>query len=113
MKKQFITLFLLFISFLGYGQFSSNDEAIYLDSLGNLGNKENFKHIRIVKDFTLQKKLYEVSFFYRSGKIERKGTTSNKYYMNYEGPCIYFYENGNRKKIENYSENKILGKQFE
>ena len=113
MKKQIAILFLFFISFLGHSQFGPNDEAVYLDSLGNLGNEENFKHIRIVKDFNLQKELYEVSFYYRSGKIERRGTTSNKSFMNYEGPCIYFYENGNRKKIENYSENKILGKQFE
>jgi antitoxin component YwqK of YwqJK toxin-antitoxin module len=113
MKKQIAILFLFFISFLGHSQFGPNDEAVYLDSLENLGTEENFKHIRIVKDFTLQKELYEVSFFYRSGKIEMRGTTKNKSWMTYEGPCVYFYENGNRKKIINYFNSQILGKQFE
>jgi hypothetical protein len=113
MKKQIAILFLFFISFLGHSQFGPNDDAVYLDSLENLGTEENFKHIRIVKDFTLQKELYEVSFFYRSGKIEMRGTTKNKSWMTYEGPCVYFYENGNRKKIINYSNSQILGKQFE
>lgn len=113
MKKQISTLFLLLISFLGHSQFGPNDDAVYLDSLGNLGNEDNYKFIRVIKDFSEKNELYEVSFFYRSGKLERRGTTSNKYFMTFEGPCIYFYENGNRKKIENYSENRILGKQFE
>ena len=113
MRKQIITLFLLFISFLGYSQISPNDDAVYLDSLGNLGNEENFKHIRIVKDFTEEKEFYDVAFYYRSGKIERRGITTNKFLMNYEGSCVYFFENGKKKKTENYSGNQILGKQFE
>lgn len=113
MKNQITTLFLLFFSSLGYSQIGPNDDAVYLDSLGNIGNEENFKQIRIVKDYALEKEFYEVSFYYKSGKIERRGTTSNKYLMNYEGPSIYYYENGNRKKIENYLKSKILGKQFE
>ena len=113
MKKQFITLFLLFISFLGYSQISPNDDAVYLDSLGHIGNEENFKYIRVVKDFNTEKEFYDVAFYYRSGKIERRGITSNKFLMNYEGSCIYFYENGKRKRTENYSGNQILGKQFE
>lgn len=113
MRNQFITFSLLFITSLGYSQIGPNDDAVYLDSLGKIGNEKNFKFIRVVKDFTEKKDLYEVSFYYRSGKIERRGTTTNKSYMNYEGSCVYFYENGVRKKIENYSENQLLGKQFE
>ena len=113
MKNQITALFLLFISFLGYGQFGPNDDAVYLDSLNHIGNEKNFKFIRVIKDFTEKKDLYEVAFYYKSGKIERKGTTSNKFFMNYEGPCIHYYENGKRKKIVNYYRNQVLGKQYE
>jgi len=113
MKNQITTLFLLFISFLGHSQFSPNDDAVYLDSLNNIGNEENYKFIRVIKNFTEKKDLYEVAFYYKSGKIERRGTTSNKFLMNYEGPCVHYFENGNRKKIVHYSDNQISGKQFE
>lgn len=113
MKKSFLNLLLFFSSLIGHSQIGPNDDAVYLDSLENIGTEDNFKFIRVVKDFTQEKELYEVSFFYRSGKIERKGTTSNKFFMTYEGPCVYYFENGNRKKIVNYVKNQILGKQFE
>jgi antitoxin component YwqK of YwqJK toxin-antitoxin module len=113
MKKQIITLFLLFISFFGHCQFGPNDDAVYLDSLNNIGNEENFKYIRVIKDFTQKKDLYDVSFYNRSGKLERRGNVTNKFLMTNEGLWIYFYENGNRKRIVNYSNKKINGKQFE
>lgn len=113
MKKLFFSLLVFFFSFLGYSQIGPNDDAVYLDSLDNIGNENNFKRIRVVKDFNLQKDLYDVIFFYRSGKIEMRGTTKNKFLMAYEGTCIYYYENGNRKKIENYYDKELRGKQFE
>jgi antitoxin component YwqK of YwqJK toxin-antitoxin module len=113
MKKSFINLLLFFSSLIGHSQIGPNDDAVYLDSLENIGTEDNFKFIRVVKDFTQEKEVYEVSFFFRSGKIERKGTTSNKFFMTYEGPCVYYFENGNRKKIVNYVKNQMIGKQFE
>lgn len=113
MKKQFYTVFLLLIPFFGHCQFGPNDDAVYLDSLNNIGNEENFKYIRVIKDFTQKKDLYDVSFYNRSGKLERRGSVTNKFLMTNEGLWIYFYENGNRKRIVNYSNKKINGKQFE
>jgi hypothetical protein len=78
MKKQFITFFILFISFLGHSQLSSNDQVIYLDSLKRLGNVENYKYIRVTKEYMLNKRLYDVAIYYKSGKQEMRGTTSNK-----------------------------------
>jgi hypothetical protein len=113
MKKQFYTVFLFLISFFGYCQLGPNDKAVYLDSLKNIGTADNYKFIRIIKDFNLKKDLYDVSDYFQSGKIERRGSSSNPFFMAYEGPCISYYENGNRKKIENYSEKQLAGKQFE
>lgn len=113
MKKQLITFFILFISFLGHSQLSSNDQVIYLDSLKRLGNVENYKYIRVTKEYMLNKRLYDVAIYYKSGKQEMRGTTSNKNSFILEGSCIYYYENGYKKKIANYTKNQLNGKQFE
>ena len=113
MKSKISILILFFSSLIGYSQIGPNDDAVFIDSLDNIGTEENYKFIRVVKDFTEEKELYDVAFYYKSGKIERRAITSNKYLMSYEGSCLYFYENGKKKKTENYSGNQILGKQFE
>ncbi len=113
MKKQITTLFLILFSLLGYSQFSSNDQVIYLDSLKRIGNAENYKYLRIIKDYSLDKDLYDVAVYYKSGKLEMKGTTSNKDNIKLEGSCVYYFENENRKKVANYTNNKPIGKQFE
>ena len=113
MKSQIITVLVFFSSLFGFSQIGPNDDAVFLDSLNNIGTEENYKFIRVVKDYTEEKELYDVSFYSRSGKIDRRTTTTNKYFMAFEGPCVYYYENGNRKKMETYSDKKINGKQYE
>ncbi len=113
MKNQFITIFLLFISYLGHSQINSNDQVVYLDSLKRIGNSENYNYLRIVKDYNLKKKLYDVAIYYKSGKLNMRATTTDKDNLKLEGSCVYFFENGNRKKIANYLKNKPSGKQFE
>ncbi len=113
MKKQISTLFLLLISFLGHSQMNSNDQVVYLDSLKRIGTIENYKYLRIVKEYKLDKKLYDVAIYYKSGKLNMRGSTTDKDNLKLEGSCVYFFENGNRKKIANYIKNKPFGKEFE
>ena len=81
MKHQII-LFLIFItSWIGHSQIGPNDEAVYIDSLNNLGNEKNYKFIRVVKEYAEDQDLYDVYFFSRSGKLSQRATTSNKYFM--------------------------------
>lgn len=113
MKNQITTLFLLFIPFLGHSQINSNDQVVYLDSLKRIGTIENYKYLRIVKEYKLDKKLYDVAIYYKSGKLNMRGSTTDKDNLKLEGSCVYFFENGNRKKIANYIKNKPSGKEFE
>lgn len=113
MKNQFLFFLFLCNSFLGYTQIDSNDQVIYLDSLKRIGNVENYKYLRIIKDYNLSKNLYDVAVYYKSGKLEMRGTTSDKDNLKLEGSCVYYFENENRKKIANYTNNKLFGKQFE
>jgi antitoxin component YwqK of YwqJK toxin-antitoxin module len=113
MKSQIITILVFFSSLFGFSQIGPNDDAVFLDSLNNIGTEENYKFIRVIKDFAEEKELYDVAFYSRSGKIERRAQTTNKFFMAFEGPCVYYYENGKRKKMETYSDKKINGKQYE
>ncbi len=113
MKFQITIILIFFSSLFGFSQIGPNDDAVFLDSLNNIGTEENYKFIRVIKDFAEEKELYDVAFYSRSGKIERRAQTTNKFFMAFEGPCVYYYENGNRKKMETYSDKKINGKQYE
>jgi len=110
MKKPYITIFLLFFIF-SYAQ-KSNDFAIYVDSLHNKCKESNYKYIRVVKDYYLEKDNYDFAEYYKSGKIAIKGTTKDKNYLRLIGTTIYYYENGNRKQVTTKSNSQPNEKQF-
>lgn len=112
MKKLFsVILFFIFCS--GFSQINSNDQVVYLDSLKRIGTLDNYQYLRVVKEYHLKKDRYDVAVYYKSGKIQMRATTTNKDILKLEGSAIYFFENGNRKKIVNYINNKPIGKEFE
>jgi antitoxin component YwqK of YwqJK toxin-antitoxin module len=114
MKSVFFCLLFLFIPKLCISQLSANDDAVYLDSLSNMGTAENYKYIRIIKDYKIpNKETYQVKDFYKSGKLARAGTTSTRIGITKTGTFFYFYENGKRKSILNYEKDKPVGSYFE
>jgi hypothetical protein len=89
---------------------STEDDAVYLDSLYRMGNEKNYKYIRVVKDYkNLNLKAYEIIDYFKSGKIAMSGTTTNGVKIIKTGTFIYYYENGNKKEIINYKLDKING----
>jgi antitoxin component YwqK of YwqJK toxin-antitoxin module len=93
---------------------TANDDAVYLDSLFNMGTEKNYKYIRVVKDYkNANQKSYEVKDFYKSGKIAMSGTTSKRDKIIKTGTFVYYYENGNIKQESYYVDNKLSGKQID
>ncbi len=115
MKTILLCLLFLLIPNLCISQvITEKDDAVYLDSLYNMGNEKNYKYIRVTKDYkTPNKESYEVKDFYKSGKIAMSGASSTGIGMNKTGMFVYFYENGNRKSIANYKKNRLYGDYFE
>ncbi len=113
--KSFLFAFLfLFVPKLAISQLTANDDAVYLDSLFNIGNEENYKYIQIIKDFKVpNKETYQMGVYFKSGKIQMKGATSTNNGNNKTGPFFYFYENGKRKSIINYENNIPVGTYYE
>lgn len=108
----FAALFLL-VPKLCVSQLSANDKATYLDSLHNIGTAENYKYIRIIKDYNIpNKEPYQIRDYYKSGGIAMKGATAKRMEISKTGAFLYFYENGKRKSIINYENDKPYGGYF-
>ena len=92
---------------------TNNDKTIYLDSLWEETANSDFKYIRIIKDYYLDREIYNILDYYKSGIIKRTGISETKDRLIKTGEFISYYENGNRKSIVNYRKNKDFGNCFE
>jgi antitoxin component YwqK of YwqJK toxin-antitoxin module len=115
MKSILFSILFLLVPKLCVSQvITANDDAVYLDSLGNMGTAENYRYIRIVIDYQIpNKEPYLVKDFYKSGKIAMSGATATRIGITKTGPFVYYYENGKRKSIVNYKLNKPYGSYYE
>lgn len=110
MKSVFFSLLFLLVPKLCISQFSENDKKIYLDSTWNETSQENHKYYRIIKDFYLEKDLYVIYDYYKTGVLQMQGTSKTKDDASKEGEFIFYYENGNKKAVTNYIKSRPNGK---
>lgn len=110
MKSILFAILFLFVPKLCISQLSENDDAVYLDSLFNMGTAENYRYIRIIKDYkTPNKEPYQIKDYYKSGKIAMAGATATRIGITKTGQFLYFYENGKRKSIINFEKDQPIG----
>lgn len=110
-KKLFINLFLLVLTNTIYSQ-DNNKKLFYTDAFFVTSNENNFEYIKEIEGYETNKETYPVKIYYKSGKIFLTGNTLDKDRLLLHGKCLYFYENGKKKKIANYENNKLIDKQF-
>ena len=106
-----IALFLLLLT-TSFGQ-ESKDAAFYIDSTGNISEEVNYKFIRTVKEYYVEKNEYQFSDYYKSGQVALSGTTKDRDRLRLDGAAVSYYENGNKKQISNYTDSHLEGKQFQ
>lgn len=115
--KKLSCLILLLLSALNYAQteitLGENDKLIYLDSTWIETSKENHEYYRIVKDYYSDKDLYKIYDFYKSGVLQKEGTSITKEETSEEGEFIFYYENGRKKSVTNYIKSRPNGKCYE
>jgi antitoxin component YwqK of YwqJK toxin-antitoxin module len=110
-KKLFINFFLLVLSNIIYSQ-DNNKKLFYTDAFFVTSNENNFEYIKEIEDYETNKKNYTVKIYYKSGKIYLTGNTLDKDKVLLHGKCLYYYENGKKKRIANYENNKLIDKQY-
>lgn len=94
-------LFILLFTLCGWAQ-EINDRIVFLDSLEQLANDEQYDFIRVFKNYYSKQPSCEVYDYYKSGKRKMVGKLIDKYNRIKDGTFVYYYENGNRKSIMNY-----------
>jgi len=111
MKKTLHFLFILFPIWL-FSQ-KSTDKIVYFDSIWKETTKENHKFYRIIQDYYANKESYKIADYYKSGVLQMEGTSKTNDGNSKEGEFIFYYENGNKKSIENYYKSRHTGKSLE
>lgn len=107
MKKNLFAALILFPMWL----FSQNlaDKIIYHDSIGKDVSKENHSFYTIIKDYYTEKDLYQIKNYYKSGVLKMEGNSKTKDGYSREGEYVYYYENRNKKRTENYIKSRLNG----
>jgi antitoxin component YwqK of YwqJK toxin-antitoxin module len=110
-------LILLLLTTLTYSQtpisIGKKDKIIYLDSTWSETTQDNYTYYRLVKDYFRDKDLYKINDFYKSGVLQREGTSITQDGELMEGEFIFYYENGNKKALTNYIKSRPNGKYYE
>ena len=109
--KNCFILFFLLVSSKIYSQ-NSTKKLFHIDKYLVTSNEKNFEYIKEIEDYDSDKKKYPIKIHYKSGKIYLIGTTLNKDKVILDGNCLYYYENGKRKRLANYENNILINKQY-
>ncbi|KAF2334406.1 energy transducer TonB [Flavobacterium daemonense] len=113
MKPILRLLFFLLISFKLFSQPQAPvSKLVYLDSVGAETSAENSKYSRLVEGYFSDKERYSFKEFYKSSAVKLIGTTLNKDIIKRDGQFISYYENGKKQSVQNYSNGKKVGKEF-
>lgn len=107
MKKNFVFLLIIFPIWI----FSQNttDKTIYYDSKGKETSKGEHSFYRVIKDYYTEKDLYQIKDYYKSGVLEMEGNSKTKDGFSREGEYVHYYENGKKKRVENYVKSRLNG----
>lgn len=109
--KTKLLLFLLFFFHFTYSQNPEN-KKIFFDSEWNETEEGKHTYYRIIEDYNIEKPLHRVLDYYRNDTLQMKGLTSSLEKIVKEGPYSYYYENGKKKSLVNFEDDKVLGKEL-
>ncbi|MES2239679.1 MAG: energy transducer TonB [Bacteroidota bacterium] len=112
MKTNLLTATLILATTALFAQ-GSNNKVFYLDSLHNITTDKNYTYTRVVEDYDFKKDSYVVTEYYQSGKTSMTAISKDKNNLKLNGIRNDYYENGNKKRESNYTNNILYGLQLE
>ena len=104
-----LAYFILLLPFIVFSQ-NSKDLVIYLDSLEQLANEDNYQVLRVMKDYYSDNPGCVVYDYYKSGKNKAIGNYKDKYNLLKAGEYIMYYENGIKASVFYFENNVPIGK---
>lgn len=103
MKKIIFTA-ILFFSLFSFGQ-TPISKVVFYDSIGKETFSKDYSFKEIIKEFNLEKAIYEVEYFQKN---QDKFILKSRYFVNDKnkltrhGECVYYYETGKTREIKDY-----------
>ena len=110
MKKIFFTAFLLF-SLVSFGQ-TPIHKVIFYDSIRKETFAKEYSFKKIIKEYNLEKKSYEVEFFSKINNVDvlnYRCFVSDKVNLTLHGEFTTFYDSGAKNEIKNYEKGSRVG----
>src|SRR4051812_25046349 len=112
MTKNLFILFLVTLSLNISAQINVISKKIYLDSLDREATPENYSYTRVITNYSQKSVRYVVTDFYKNGRKKMTGTTLDKDILKRDGQFIYYYKNGAKECVVDYSEDHKNGKEI-
>lgn len=73
------------------------DKVMHLDSEKIETSNPNYVYLRVIKDYDKKLTQYQVLDYYKSGRLMKEATTTDKINLKFLGPVIEYYENGHKQ----------------
>ncbi|MDQ5928500.1 MAG: hypothetical protein QG594_274 [Bacteroidota bacterium] len=112
MKKNLFILSFLLISANLSAQINMVSKKIFLDSLNCEATPENYSYTRVITNYSQKSVRYVVTDFYKNGRKKMTGATLDRDVLKKDGEFIYYYKNGTKESVVNYSEGHKSGKEI-
>lgn len=112
MKRNILLLLLLIISANLSSQINVMSKKIFLDSLNREATPENYVYTRVITNYSQKSARYVVTDFYKNGRKKMTGCTLDKDILKKDGEFIYYFKNGSKESVVNYSDDHKVGKEI-
>jgi len=112
MKKNLCLLFHLIFSVSLFAQINVVSKKIFLDSLNRETTPENYSYTRVITNYSQKSVRYVVTDFYKNGRKKMTGATLDKDILKKDGQFIYYYKNGGKESVVDYSDDHKNGKEI-
>ena len=112
MKKNVFIIFLLISSVNLFGQINVVSKKIFLDSLNREATPENYVYTRVITNYSQKSARFVVTDFYKKKKKKMTGCTLDKDILKKDGEFIYYFKNGSKESVVNYSDDHKVGKEI-
>lgn len=112
MKRTILIFLLLLLSVNLSAQINMVSKKIFLDSLNRECKPENQMYTRVITNYSQKSVRYVVTDFYKNGRKKMTGCTLDRDILKKDGEFIYYFKNGSKQAVVNYSDDHKSGKEI-
>ncbi|KAF2515953.1 toxin-antitoxin system YwqK family antitoxin [Flavobacterium foetidum] len=112
MKKNIFFLLYFLVSVSLSAQINVVSKKIFLDSLNQETTPDKYVYMRVITNYSQKSARYVVTDFYKNGRKKMTGCTLDRDILKKDGEFIYYFKNGAKESVVNYTEDHKNGKEI-